>query len=66
MDILARGKYVITDANAGESGILTDGAVYFSEGEVAEVGNYGSLKKKYPEAIVKGNEGQLLMPGLID
>jgi len=66
MDILARGKYVITDANAGEKGILTDGAVYFSEGKVVEVGNYGSLKKKYPEAIVKGNEEQLLMPGLID
>lgn len=66
MDILARGKYVITDANDGEKGIINNGAVYFSEKKVAEVGNYEALKKKYPNAIVKGNGEQLLMPGLID
>jgi cytosine/adenosine deaminase-related metal-dependent hydrolase len=66
MNILARGKYVITDANDGEKGILTDGAAYFSEGKVIEVGNYASLKKKYPQATVKGNGQQLLMPGIID
>ena len=27
MDILIRGKYVITDAGDGEEGILTDGAI---------------------------------------
>jgi 5-methylthioadenosine/S-adenosylhomocysteine deaminase len=66
MDILARGKYVITDANDGEKGILKDGAVYFSEGKVVEVGDYTILKEKYPNAIIKGNGKQLLMPGLID
>jgi cytosine/adenosine deaminase-related metal-dependent hydrolase len=66
MDIIARGKYVITDANDGENGILTDGAVYFSEGKVKEVGDYLTLKEKYPHAIVKGDGKQLLMPGLID
>ena len=66
VNILARGKYVITDANDGEKGILTDGAAYFSEGKVIEVGNYASLKKKYPQATVKGNGQQLLMPGIID
>jgi cytosine/adenosine deaminase-related metal-dependent hydrolase len=66
MDILARGKYVITDASAGEGGILPDGAAYFSGGKVVEVGDYDSLKKKYPQATVKGNGQQLLMPGLID
>ncbi|GAG28787.1 unnamed protein product, partial [marine sediment metagenome] len=50
MDIIARGKYVITDASAGENGLLTDGAAYFSGGKVLEVGNYESLRKKYPQA----------------
>jgi len=54
MDILARGKYVITDANADEDGILIEEAVYFSEGKMVEIGNYDSLKRKYPKAIVKG------------
>lgn len=66
MDILVRGRYVITDAASGENGILTDGAAYLSEGQVVEVGDYESLKKKYPQATVKGNGQQLLMPGLID
>ncbi|MBW2056033.1 MAG: amidohydrolase family protein [Deltaproteobacteria bacterium] len=66
MDILVRGKYVITDAGAGEKGILTDGAVYVSGGRVVEVGDYASLKERHPQAAVKGNGKQLLMPGLID
>ena len=66
MDILVRGKFVITDASLGEDGILTDGAVYFSGGKVVEVGDYDSLKGKYPNADVKGTGYQLLMPGLID
>ncbi|KPJ84949.1 MAG: hypothetical protein AMS17_15215 [Spirochaetes bacterium DG_61] len=66
MDILARGKWVITDAGAGEGGILTDGAAYFSEGKVVEVGDFSTLKNKYPKAAVKGNGQQLLMPGFVD
>jgi 5-methylthioadenosine/S-adenosylhomocysteine deaminase len=66
MDILARGKWVITDAGAGKKGILNDGAAYFSEGEVVETGDFQKLKKKYPNAVVKGNGTQLLMPGLVD
>ena len=66
MDILARGKYVITDPGEGEKGILTDGAAYLSHGKVVAVGAYQSLKDKYPRAVIKGNGEQLLMPGLID
>lgn len=29
MDILAHGKWVITDADKGENGIIADGAAYF-------------------------------------
>jgi len=66
MDLLVRGKYVIIDASLGEEGILTDGAVFVSNGKVVEAGDYESLKAKYPEAAVQGNGTQLLMPGLID
>jgi 5-methylthioadenosine/S-adenosylhomocysteine deaminase len=66
MDILARGKYVITDPRDGEDGVLTDGACYLSGGKVVEVGGYTRLKQKYPHAVVKGNGRQLLMPGLVD
>jgi 5-methylthioadenosine/S-adenosylhomocysteine deaminase len=66
MNILARGKYVITDAGAGEDGILDDGAVYISAGKVVETGDFAALKEKYPDAEIKGNGRQLLMPGLID
>jgi len=66
MSILVRGKWVITDAGDGEKGIIEDGAVYFSEGKVADSGEFRSLKQKYPEATVKGNGKQLLMPGFVD
>ena len=66
MDILVRGKYVITDAGDGENGILADGAALLSGDTILEVGGYDALKKKHPQASVKGNGEQLLMPGLID
>ena len=64
MDILARGKYVLT--SAAEGGVIEDGAVMISEGKVLEIGDYESLRKKYPRAEGKGNGGELLMPGLVD
>ncbi len=66
MDILVRGKYVITDAGDGENGILANGAALLSGDTILEVGGYDALKKKHPQASVKGNGEQLLMPGLID
>jgi 5-methylthioadenosine/S-adenosylhomocysteine deaminase len=66
MGILARGKWVITDAADGEEGILEDGAVYFSNGKVVETGDFQVLRKKYPKASVKGSGEQLLLPGFVD
>jgi 5-methylthioadenosine/S-adenosylhomocysteine deaminase len=66
MNILVRGKWVITDAGDGEEGILEDGAVYFSEGKVKESGEFQTLRKKYPNAAVKGDGTQLLLPGFVD
>jgi len=64
--MLVRGKHIITDAGTKDAGILTDGAVYVAEGIIKEVNDYQLLKEKYPEALVKGNGSQLLMPGLVD
>ena len=66
MELMVRGKYLITEANLGVNGILTDGAIIISNGKVVEVGDYLSLKAKYANTMVKGNGNQLLMPGLID
>lgn len=66
MGMLIRGKYVITDAAAREGGVLSDGAVYCSDGKVIEVGDWTALRQEHPGASVIGNGSQLLMPGLID
>ena len=65
MDILARGKYVIIDATAGEEGILTDAAAYLSGGKVVEVGDYESLKKKYLRRPSKVTESNCSCQGLL-
>lgn len=66
MSFLVRGKYVITDSKMGKKGILNYSSAYISEDKIIEIGDYDLLKKKYPEAVIKGNGRQLLMPGLID
>jgi len=66
MSFLVRGKYVITDSKMGKEGILNNSAAYISEDQIVEIGDYNLLKEKYPEAVIKGNGRQLLMPGLID
>lgn len=64
--MLVRGKFIITSSEEKEAGILTDSAVYVTEDIIREVDNYQLLKKKYPQAHVKGNGNQLLLPGLVD
>jgi cytosine/adenosine deaminase-related metal-dependent hydrolase len=64
MELLLRGKYVLT--SAAEPGVLTDAAVRVSDGLVAEVGDWATLRQAHREARVVGNGKQLLLPGLID
>lgn len=66
MGMLIRGRYVITDPDARENGLITNGAVYCSEAKVVETGDWTMLREKYPSATVTGNGNHLLMPGLID
>ena len=66
MDMLVRGRYVITDPTAGEDSVLNDSTVLVSGGKIAAVSAYESLRAKHLEAKVMGTGRQLLMPGLID
>jgi len=64
--MLLRGKYVLTDPEAGEAGILQEAGVYCSGARIEEVGDFKRLREKYPDAVIKGNGRQLLMPGFLD
>lgn len=66
MGYIIEGRYIITDPIINGKGILTDAAVYVSGDKIKDIGTYHILKKKYPDAIVKGSNKQLVMPGLIN
>jgi 5-methylthioadenosine/S-adenosylhomocysteine deaminase len=64
MELLLRGKYVLTSAT--DSRVLTDAAVRVSGDTVAEMGDWSALRQAHPDARVVGNGKQLLLPGLVD
>ena len=64
MDLLIRGKYVVTSAT--DSRVLTDAAIRVAGDRVAEVGDWDALRRAHPGARVVGNGTQLLLPGLVD
>jgi cytosine/adenosine deaminase-related metal-dependent hydrolase len=66
MDMLLRGRYVMTDPAAGDAGVLDDAAVLVSGSRIAAVGGFTALRRRHPRARVVGNGRQLLMPGLVD
>ncbi len=66
MKTLVRGKYVITDAAARETGIIEDGAVLVEGKYVRATGRFAELRQLHPEAAVVGDGQQLVLPGLID
>jgi len=66
MDLLVRGRYVITDASAGGAGVLDDAAVLVSGSRISAVGDWAGLRRRHSRARVVGNGKQLLMPGLVD
>jgi cytosine/adenosine deaminase-related metal-dependent hydrolase len=60
MELLLRGKYVLT--SAADTGALTDAAVRISGDTVAEVGDWTVLRQAHPDARVVGNGRQLILP----
>src|SRR5437899_2851942 len=66
MDLLLRGKYVLTSAAEPAAGVLTDSAVLVRGDSIAAVGDFQTLRRRHRQARVIGNGKQLLMPGLVD
>ena len=66
MDLLLRGKYVLTSAAQRDAGVLTDAAVLVRGDSIEEVGDWHTLRRGHPQARIVGNGKQLLMPGLVD
>ena len=64
---ITRGKYVLVRADlAGDSAVLTDGAVAQTDGQIVAVGTYDDLRTQFPDAEVVGNGRQFLMPGMVN
>ncbi len=64
---ITRGKYVLVRADlAGDSTVLTDGAVAQTDGQIVDVGVYDVLRSRYPDAEIVGNGRQFLMPGMVN
>src|SRR6266508_2409328 len=66
MDLLLRGKHVLTNATLREKGVVDDGAILVRGDLIAEVGPWRTLRRRHPQARVVGDGKQLLMPGLVD
>lgn len=58
---LIRGRWVFTEA-----GVLTDGAVAVQAESIFEVGDWGRLRDRYPDAAVLGSDQHAVLPGLIN
>lgn len=64
--LLLRGRYLLTDARLKGEGLIRDGGMLTAGDRVAEVGLFADLARRYPQARVIGDGGQLLLPGLAD
>ncbi len=64
---LIRGRYVICEAGteAGQSRVISDGAVLQRDGVIAEVGTYEELRNRAVEEVIGGPQF-LVMPGLVN
>ena len=62
MELLLRGKYVLT--SAAEPCVVTDAAVRVRGDIVAEIGDWDEMRRAYPDArVVVGNGRALPVPG---
>jgi 5-methylthioadenosine/S-adenosylhomocysteine deaminase len=66
IDLLMRGKYVLTDPRRKSVGILRDGAIAIARDRIEAVGAYADLRKRAPEARGLGDGTEMLIPGLVD
>ena len=65
---LIRGRYVIVRAgsDAQSSTVVTDGAVYQSDGVIEDVGPYTEVRSRHQADEEVGGPGYLVFPGLVN
>lgn len=65
--ILLRGRYVISNpAELPDLGTIENGAVAIEGEKVSDIGLYGDLKRRYPEAHEIGSDDHVVVPGLVN
>jgi len=64
---LTRGKYVFSRPEGRHGWVmLEDSAVLHSNGVIDAVGDYASLRRQNPEAVVIGDGTQVVLPGFVN
>lgn len=65
VNTLVRGRWIIT-GGAEDDKTWQDGAVVIADDVIAEVGEWDTIRARYPAAAVIGSESVAVMPGLIN
>ena len=63
---LVWGKYLLTQADARGCTLIADGALYYHDGVIQEMGSYGELKERHREVEELGGPQYLVLPGLVN
>jgi len=66
METIIRGRYLIRDASIGEAGVEQNAAVFVKDDIIVDTGSFLEIRDEHPDAVIIGNDHQLVMPGLID
>ena len=65
--MIVRGKYVIGRPDQKENGgVIIDGAVHVADGKIHEIGNFDSIRRRYPEEQVLGSTNHIVSPGFVN
>jgi 5-methylthioadenosine/S-adenosylhomocysteine deaminase len=64
---IIRGRWVIVGVDErGQAQVVDDGAVYYLDGEIVEVGRYADLVARHRADEVIGSRNHVVMPGLVN
>lgn len=66
ISFLVRAGHVITSAEGRLPAVIDDGAVLVTDGLIAAVGPYPTLRAEHPDVAVYGDEYGILTPGLVN
>ena len=64
-EFLVRGRWIVT-GGAEDDPVLADAAVRVEDGAIAEIGDWGALRGRHPDATTLGSERVAIMPGMVN